>query len=68
MEKDIKMLQEQIAHLQAEISQLGDELYSQQKEIAALRLDVQKLNLKLKAEQGDGGILTAAEDRPPPHY
>lgn len=68
MEKDIKSMQEQIAYMQAEISQLSDELYAQQKEQADLRLELLKLQQKLQVAQGDGAILTAAEDSPPPHY
>ena len=68
MEKDIKSMQEQIAYMQAEISQLSDELYAQQKEQADLRLELLKLQQKLQAAQGDGAILTAAEDSPHPNY
>jgi SlyX protein len=37
MENLIKKLEEQIAFLQHEISQLSDELYSQQKEVSVLK-------------------------------
>lgn len=68
MEKDIQTLQEQMAFLQKEVTQLSDELYAQQKEMASLRLELLKLQQKWQAAQGDGGILNAAEDTPPPHY
>ena len=68
MEKMIKDLQEQIAFMQSEMSQLSDELYAQQKEMAAMRLQMMKLEQKLQAAQGDGAILSPSEDTPPPHY
>ena len=68
MDQDIRSLQEQVAFMQSELSQLSDELYAQQKEMSQLRLEILKLQQKLQASQGDGAILTAAEDTPPPHY
>ena len=68
MEKTIQDLQEQIAFMQSEISQLSDELYAQQKEMTTLRLSLMKLEQKLQAAQGDGAILSPSEDTPPPHY
>ena len=43
MENLVKKLEEQIAFLQHEISQMSDELYSQQKEVSVLK----KKNIKL---------------------
>ena len=63
-----QQMQEQMAFMQAELSQLSDEVFAQQKEIADLRLQLQKLNAKLNNVQADSGILNAAEDSPPPHY
>ena len=37
MENLVKKLEEQIAFLQHEISQISDELYSQQKEVSVLK-------------------------------
>ena len=54
--------------MQSELSQLSDELYAQQKEIAALRLEIAKLNAKWQASQADSGILHPMDDTPPPHY
>lgn len=68
MEKEIQTLQEQIAYMQSELGQLSDELYAQQKEMANLRLEIIKLQQKLQATQSDSGILSPAEDVPPPHY
>lgn len=50
------------------MSEMSDELYAQQKEIAELRRDVENLRSRLKAAQADSGILRADEDVPPPHY
>ena len=65
---DNQQMQEQMAFMQAELSQLSDEVFAQQKEIADLRLQLQKLNAKLNNVQADSGILNASEDSPPPHY
>ena len=54
--------------MQAEISQLSEELYAQQKEIASLRLEIAKLHAKWQASQSDSGILHPMDDTPPPHY
>ena len=54
--------------MQAELAQLSDELYAQQKEINALRGELQKTQQKLAQAQLDSGILHAADDVPPPHY
>lgn len=61
-------IEEQIAILQAEMGQLSEELYAQQKEIAALTRLVTDLKARLGATQPDSGILKPEEDSPPPHY
>ena len=68
MTDKIQNLEEAVAFMQSEITQLSDELYSQQKEMAELRLEIAKLSAKLQAAQGDGGILNPMDDAPPPHY
>ena len=68
MDTKIKKLEEQTAILQAELSQMSDELYAQQKEIELLRIDIDNLKSKLQNVPTDSGILTADEDVPPPHY
>ena len=68
MTDEITTLQEQIAYLEKEVSQLSDELYAQQKDMAQLRLELVKLQQKLQASSSDSGILTSLEDSPPPHY
>lgn len=61
-------LEEAVANLIYDVSQLSAELYEQQKEIMQLRLEVQKLRSLLHHDQTDSGILSPREDRPPPHY
>ncbi|WP_438996147.1 SlyX family protein [Candidatus Puniceispirillum sp.] len=68
MDTKIKNLEEKTAILQAELLQMSDELYAQQKEIERLRLDIGTLKSKLQNAPTDSGILTADEDVPPPHY
>ena len=68
MDEKFTRLEEKTAILQAEMSEMSDELYAQQKEIAELRRDVETLRSRLKAAQTDSGILRADEDVPPPHY
>ena len=61
-------LEEAVANLIYDVSQLSAELYEQQKEIMQLRLEVQKLRSLFHHDQTDSGILSPREDRPPPHY
>ena len=61
-------LEELTAILQAELSQMSDELYAQQKDIEQLRIEIRNLKSKLQNVPTDSGILTADEDTPPPHY
>ena len=68
MDTKIRHLEEQSAILQAELSQMSDELYAQQKEIELLRIEIGNLKIKLQNVPVDSGILTADEDVPPPHY
>lgn len=69
MDEMIIRLQEAIAHQGEDILRLSDELYTQQKEIADLRRQLQLLHAKLKAASEEGtGIRPANEETPPPHY
>ena len=68
MDDKIKQIEEQTAILQAELSQMSDELYAQQKDIEQLRIEIGNLKSKLQNVATDSGILTADEDTPPPHY
>jgi SlyX protein len=67
MDKKLQDIQEQAAFMQAEIAQMSEELYAQQKDIAALRMEIAVLTSKLQSTQ-ESGILRADEDVPPPHY
>ena len=64
----LQQTEETLAFMQAEISQLSEELYAQQKEIASLRLEIAKLHAKWQASQSDSGIIHPMDDTPPPHY
>ena len=67
MDKKLQEIQEQAAFMQAEIAQLSEELYAQQKDITVLRMEIAVLTAKLQSTQ-ESGILRPAEDVPPPHY
>ena len=67
MDKKLQDIQEQAAFMQAEIAQMSEELYAQQKDIAALRMEIAVLTSKVQSTQ-ESGILRPDEDVPPPHY
>lgn len=68
MTEKMQKHEEALAFMQAELSQLSEELYMQQKEIASLRLEIAKLRAKWQASQTDSGIVHPMDDTPPPHY
>jgi uncharacterized coiled-coil protein SlyX len=57
-----------MAIMQNELAQMSHEVYAQQKEIAQLMLEIEKLKSRLENVQPDSGILSPNEDVPPPHY
>jgi len=68
MDNSTKKLEEQIAFLQHEISQMSDELYSQQKEVSILKkkiLNFEKIINDLENGNETGMVI---EDKKPPHY
>ena len=67
MDKKLQEIQEQAAFMQAEIAQMSEELYAQQKDITALRMEIAVLTTKLQSTH-ESGILRPDEDIPPPHY
>ena len=67
-DRRIQQLEETTAQMQAELAQLGDEVYAQQKEIATLLRLFDSLTRRVQALQSDNGILRSDEDSPPPHY
>ncbi len=52
----MQKLQESLAFMQAELSQLGEEVYAQQREITRLNDEVAKLKSRLAGVQPDSGI------------
>ena len=68
MDDRITRLEEQIALMQADLSQISDELYAQQKENGSLRREIEALKDRIQSVQSDSGILKPEEDSPPPHY
>ena len=68
MDDRITRLEEQIPLMQADLSQISDELYAQQKENGSLRREIETLKDRIKSVQSDSGILKPEEDSPPPHY
>jgi len=69
MENSIIILQEMVSHQGEDIARLSEELYTQQQELAALREQIAKINIKLQAV-GEGAPAFAPLDQepPPPHY
>ena len=61
-------LEELVALMQADLSHMSDELYSQQREIGSLRQEIETLKSRILSAQSDSGILKPEEDPPPPHY
>jgi len=61
-------MQETIAHLQAEIASMNDEIYAQQQDITRLKAQVIHLNGRIKSLQDGDGILNPEDDQLPPHY
>ena len=68
MEQDLTSLQETLAHMAQDLRDLSDELYQQQKDMAALRTEIEHLRQKIKTAGADSLILRPEEDSPPPHY
>ena len=68
MENLVKKLEEQITFLQHEISQMSDELYSQQKEISVLKIQISNFEKRINdIENGNETDMTIIEKKPP-HY
>ncbi len=68
MEDRVTKLEEKMAILQDELSQMGHEVYAQQKEMARLMIEIGKLKSRLEHVTPDSGILNPSEESPPPHY
>ena len=68
MENLIKKLEEQIAFLQHELSQISDELYCQQKEISILKKNIVRFEKKISDLENGSEANIIIEDKKPPHY
>lgn len=69
MEKEIIKLQEIIAHQGIEITELGDELYAQHKELEAIKQYLKILEAKFQAAMdAESNINLPQDEAPPPHY
>ena len=56
MEDRVIKLEEKMAILQDELSQMGHEVYAQQKEMARLMIEIGKLKSRLEHVKPDSGI------------
>ena len=68
MEDRVIKLEEKMAILQDELSQMGHEVYAQQKEMARLMIEIGKLKSHIEHVKPNSGILNPSEELPPPHY
>ncbi len=68
MDNTIIRLQEIISHLEHNFSKLSVELYTQQKELSALRNHVLQLQTQLRTALQEHSIRYPDEETPPPHY
>ena len=68
MENLVKKLEEQIAFLQHEISQMSDELYSQQKEVSVLKKQILNFQKRINDIENGNETDVAMENKKPPHY
>ena len=68
MEQTIHYLEEKMAIMQRDLAQMSHAVYAQQKEVAQLMLEIEKLKSRLENMQPDSGILSPNDDVPPPHY
>lgn len=69
MDEAIIQLQIKTEHQAEEIAALSKELYTQQKELERLRLQIADMKERFRELQDNsGGIKDIAEETPPPHY
>ena len=68
MDNKVKELQELTANMQAEIQQMSEELFTQQKELTVLRSEIELLTQRTQTTFSDNDILRTDEDKLPPHY
>jgi SlyX protein len=68
MKNLIKKLEEQIAFLQHEVSQISDELYSQQKEVTVLKKKILNFEKRINELESSDDVGMVMIDKKPPHY
>tara|TARA_B110000858_G_C17350284_1_gene270657 strand:- start:97 stop:303 length:207 start_codon:yes stop_codon:yes gene_type:complete len=68
MNNSIKKLEEQIAFLQYEVSQISDELYSQQQEALVLKKKISNFEKKINELENIDESTILMNDKKPPHY
>ena len=68
MKNLIKTLEEQVAFLQHESSQMSDELYSQQQEALVLKKKISNFEKKINDLENGNETGMLMEDKKPPHY
>lgn len=68
MENIVKKLEEQIAYLQHETLQMSDELYSQQKDLSALKKLIFNLEKRINDFENNHETIMVKKDEKPPHY
>ncbi len=68
MENIVKKLEEQIAFLQHETLQMSDELYSQQKDLSALKKLIFNLEKRINDFENNPETIMVKKDEKPPHY
>ena len=68
MDEHVKKLEEKLAFMQQDLQQMSDELFAQQREIEKLKINIIRLEDKVKSLDQHDGILSPEDDTPPPHY
>ena len=68
MKNLIKKLEEQVAFLQHENSQMSDELYSQQKEVSVLKKKISNFEKRINDLENGSETDIIIENEKPPHY
>ena len=68
MQDLIQILEEQIAHLQHEITQMSGELYSQQKELSVLKKQILGYEIRINDLESSNETAMLMDDIKPPHY
>lgn len=68
MENNTKNFEEIVSFIQKELSQLSDEVFNQQIEIASLKNEVDKLKKRITELQEELETNIDKENQIPPHY